>query len=153
MALSAKTLKVLKEAGLEPGAVAGFSDEDLLGVPGIGPAVLADIRVMYPAPVAPAVLRPAPAEVLAGADTALDLAAAAERVGVSKPAPDPAALPPAALPPAAPPPAPAAPAATVAPGCTCDQPFRVTRTRQRAGRTERYCDACGAVMGASPERA
>lgn len=140
MALSPKTLKVLKDAGLDQADVALFSDEDLLGLPGVGPAVLADIRATYPAQVAPAVLRPAPADVLAGPSAIEDLTAAAMRVGVVKPAPEPAAPTP---------PEPPAAAVVTTPGCTCAQPFRVTRTRQRAGRIERFCDACGAVAGAT----
>ena len=141
MALSTKTLKVLQAAGLEPGDVALFSDEDLLGVPGVGPAVLADIRAMYPAPETVAADPPEVlAEVLTSADTVEDLVAAAARVGVTSPV----------APPPSEPSAPA-PSSTVTPGCTCDQPFRVTRTRQRAGRIERYCDVCGAVQGAAAE--
>lgn len=144
MALSTKTLKALKDAGLESGDVALYSDEDLLGLPGVGPAVLADIRATYPAQVAPAALRPAPAEVLAGPDAIEDLTAAAMRVGVVKLAPEPAAPTP-----------PEPPAAAVAepPGCVCDQPFKVTRTRQRDSRIERYCDTCGAVQASAGGRA
>jgi len=133
--LSAKTLKVLKDAELDPVGVALFSDEDLLGVPGVGPAVLADIRAAYPA---------------AGV-TAVDPAPLTKDAPADPPATEPK---PATTPkPAAQSPVEAQPVPSAAPsGCTCDQPFRVTRTRQRGGGIERYCDVCGAVMGASPER-
>ena len=136
MALSAKTLKVLKDAGLEPVDVALFSDEDLLGLPGVGPAALADIRATYPAPGAAEMADAS--EIVAVVEPVESLATAARKVlgGVAvEPAPSASA-----------------PATAEPPGCTCVQPFRVTRTRQRAGRIERYCDVCGAVMGASPER-
>lgn len=146
MALSPKTLKVLKDAGLDGADVALFSDEDLLGLPGVGPAVLADIRATYPAPAAGASVERIEA---AGADTVDDLVGAAVRMGVTAsdkaPVPAPHVMAPAPV-------DPPASAAPVAPGCICGQPFRVTRTRQRAGRIERYCDTCGAVQGASPER-
>lgn len=144
MALSLKTLKVLQGANLDAADVALFSDEDLLALPGVGPAVLADIRATYPAPVALPPEIPAWSDPVVGPDTIEDLTAAASRVGVSKPVPEPAAPTPVDTPPPA--------AAAVDPGCTCAQPFKVTRTRQRAGRQERYCDTCGAVQGTSGGR-
>lgn len=146
MALSTKTLKVLKDANLDGADVALFSDEDLLALPGVGPAVLADIRATYPAPAAGASV--ARSETAQG-DTIDDLVGAAVRAGVTAQAPLPPPVEPTAPPPVGPPADLIAAGAPAAPGCVCKQPFKVTRTRQRSGRIERYCDACGAVAGAT----
>lgn len=53
MALSTKTLKVLEEAGVTVSDVVVMPDDELLGVPGVGPAVFRDIRREYAAPVDP----------------------------------------------------------------------------------------------------
>src|SRR3989337_2299002 len=112
MVLGERASKALRRAGKTLADTATMSDEDLLGLPGIGPPVLAELRASAP-PVPPS---GAPAV----SPAAVAIPAAAE-------APPDTPLPPV---PASAPPVPPS-------GCRCPQTWRVTRTRTRAGRLER----------------
>ena len=122
--LSERTATVLQEAGLSLEDTPDFSDEELLAVSGIGEKVLAEIRA-------------AQAEDAAGIP-----AEAAEEVPDDASEPEPEESESSETEPedaAETPPAPPA-------GCTCTgQKFKVTRTRIRKGRLERYCEKCGAI--------
>ncbi len=116
---SERIIGILTEAGLALEDTPAFTDDDLLAIPGVGKSTLRTIRELVPPD--------SPEEAPSGASD--------EQPDEPRPS-EPEAEPSVET-------APEPPA-----GCTCTgQKWKITRTRMRKGKLERYCEKCGAIKG------